>query len=137
MGGDAQAIEIPSDVLNRYKTFKFWQFYWHCVHYSAGVIAILAGCLATASGADAGPPFIQTYTWVWGLLATVLSGVVTLLGPLQRAETYKHAYFKLSSAITRYKVGIIQVDTLMNEYDKAGNVVLYGDPTAKPSDVKA
>lgn len=40
---------------------------------------------------------------MWGLFAALLSGVVTFLGPLQKGESYKHAYYRLSSAITRFQ----------------------------------
>lgn len=123
----------PERVLERYRIYKRWQQYWFFLHYAAGFLAIAAGALTTASGAEAGPKFIQTYTWVWGLSATVLSGVVTLLGPLQKAESYKHAYYRLSSAMIRYESYVIEIQVLFDDFDRAQNIVLLGDPAAKPN----
>lgn len=125
--------DAPGRILERFRLYKRWQQYWFFLHYAAGFLAISAGALTTASGAEAGPKFIQTYTWVWGLAATVLSGIVTLLGPLQKAESYKHAYYRLSSAIIRYESHIIEIQSLFTEFDRAQNIVLIGDPSAKPN----
>jgi len=118
-------------ILIRNYTFKRWQFFWYSVHYSSGIIAVISGVLVTASGTQSGPDFIQSYTWLWGLLAALLSGVVTFLGPLQKAERYKHAYYSLDTALVNYEIGLLKSDKLMEEYVKANNMVLFGN--SKPS----
>jgi hypothetical protein len=121
---------IPDSINIRFRDFQFWQRFWFTIHYLAGVIAVGSGCLATAAGASAGPPFIRELAWMWGVFAAILSGVVTFLGPLQKAESYKHAYYRLSSAITRYQAGVASIEYLLDENEKAQNIVLLGDPTA-------
>ena len=121
---------VPEMVTDQYKVFQKWQRFWFGIHYLSGVVAVVAGCLATAAGAKSGPDIIQSAAWIWGLLAALLSGVVTFLGPLQKAESYKHAYYRLSSSITRYEAGIIEMKQLLDDYENAQSIVLLGDPTA-------
>jgi len=102
------------------------QLFWFAVHYGAGLLAIFAGGLATAAAAKDGPQFITKYVWVWGLLASLLSGVVTFLGPLQKGQTYKQAYYNLESASSFYKAGKIKVEDLQDEIERNQQIVLLG-----------
>lgn len=130
MSDRGENIALPVQVTVLYKTYMRWQRFWFSLHYTAGVIAVIAGVLATASGTNSGPEFVQTNTWVWGLLAALLSGVVTFLGPLQKAEAYKHAYYLLNKSITRFEAGNISIEDLLNRYEQAQAIVLLGDPKA-------
>lgn len=129
---------IPNKINKQYKEFQFWQRFWFTVHYLSGIFAVIAGGLATAAGTDSGPKFIHNLIWVWGSIASLLSGIVTFLGPLQKAESYKHAYYRLSSGIARYEANEMNIKDLLDIYERAQNVVLLGDPTAaqKPPDKK-
>ena len=51
-----------------------------------------------------------------------------LLGPLQRAESYKHGYFRLLLPIGRYEGGQIDLAALFEEVAAAQRIVLIGDP---------
>lgn len=124
----SQRQAVPAIVIERYKTFKNLQRFWFGIHYLSGIVAIIAGCLATAAGAKSTPEFIQNAAWMWGLLAALLSGVVTFLGPLQKAENYKHAYYRLSSSITRYEAGFMEMKQLLDDYEGAQSIVLLGNP---------
>jgi hypothetical protein len=117
-------------VSDRCRDFQYWQRFWFIIHYTAGVVAILSGCLATAAGAEAGPLFIRDFGWMWGLFGALLSGVVTFLGPLQKGESYKHAYYRLSSAITKFEASVIGISELLEQNDKSQNIALLGDPAA-------
>lgn len=125
----SQRQPVPAIIMERYKTFQNLQRFWFGIHYLSGIIAIIAGCLATAAGAKSTPDFIQNAAWMWGLLAALLSGVVTFLGPLQKAESYKHAYYRLASSITRYETGFIDMKKLLDDYENSQSIVLLGDPT--------
>lgn len=67
---------------------------------------------------------------MWGLFGALLSGVVTFLGPLQKGESYKHAYYRLSSAITKFESSVISIGELLEQYEQAQSIVLLGDPAA-------
>ena len=90
---------IQDLVVERAGLYQFWQFFWFSVHYSAGLVAILAGGLATAASANESPAWVKKYAWGWGLTASLLAGVVTFLGPLQKAESYKQVQYVLEKAI--------------------------------------
>jgi len=120
------ADPILTLALDRVELYQFWQFFWFTVHYGAGLIAILAGGLATASAAKEGPSFLTKYVWVWGLVASLLSGVVTFLGPLQKAQSYKQAYYKLEPAASSYKAGTITIEKLEDAIEISQKIVLVG-----------
>jgi hypothetical protein len=122
--------QVPDRVSALYETYKKLQQFWFFLHYSAGVIAVIAGVLAAAAGANSGPEFVQSNAWIWGLLAALLSGIVTFLGPLQKAEAYKHAYYLLANSLTRFEAGILSMGALLDDYEHAQSIVLLGDPKA-------
>ena len=125
-------IRVPEEVKLQFNNYKVWQRYWYFIHYACGVVAIICGGFATASGTSNGPDIIQSNTWLWGLLASLLSSVVTFLGPLQKAETYKLSYYLLYSAVTKYKVGLLTVAELMDALNQAQTVVLTGAHSDRP-----
>ncbi|WP_292992578.1 hypothetical protein [Nitrosomonas sp.] len=135
-----QRQSVPEMVSSRNSTFKYWQRIWYAVHYLSGLIAVIAGGLATAAVAITTDPntvsypaysaFIEQVPWIWGLIASLFSGIVTFLGPLRKAESYKHAYYRLSTAITRYEESLIEKVQLLEEFETAQNTVLIGDPSA-------
>lgn len=127
---EASGTAIPTLVEQHYQQFVMWSRFWFLIHYASGVLAVIAGGLATAAGAKSTVEFINGYAWLWGLAATLLSGVVTFLGPLQKGESYRHAHFYLSSALARFQAGEITVKALNDECDKAKSMVLLGDPNA-------
>lgn len=105
--------------------FRRLQRFWFLIHYSAGLGGVVAGILAAA-------PRIEW--WLWGVIAAVCTGLVTFLGPQQKGDSYKHAYFRLASAVARYEsVETTTVEWLLDEYRNAQKIVLTGDvePLAK------
>ena len=128
--------DIPEQIIKLCYTFKRWQLFWFSLHYFSGVIAVVAGVLATASAAESGPEFIINNTWLWGLLSAFLSGVVTFLSPLQKARDYKQAYYRLDSAMVRFQSHLLSATELLDEYEQAKHIVLFGEikPTAAESE---
>lgn len=119
--------EIPARILVQCMIFRRWQLYWFILHYLAGITAIIAGGLATASATDSGPELITGNAWLWGLLSAFLSGVVTFLSPLQKARDYKQAYYLLDSAIVRFQSNLMSAHDLMTQYEQAKHIVLFGE----------
>ncbi len=119
---------VPKNVLRQFKVYKRWQLIWFAIHYLSGLIAVIAGGLATASGTDTAIKFIQTNAWVWGLTATLFAGIVTLLGPLQQAIRYRRAFNLLNTGIPRYQINEISDAQLINILEDAQNVVDTGEP---------
>jgi bacteriorhodopsin len=67
--------------------------------------------------------------WLWGVIAAVATGLVTFLGPLQKGETYKYAYYRLLNAIARFEsVDSTATEWLLDEHKHAQSIVLMGDP---------
>jgi hypothetical protein len=120
---------IPVGVKRQFIVSKRWQLFWYNVHYISGICAVIAGGLATASGANVEAEFLNEYAWVWGLTATFLAGVVTFLGPLQQAEKYKKSYHLLNTGIERFKAEIIAIDELLNILERSQNIITGGEPT--------
>ena len=53
---------------------------------------------------------------------------MTFLGPLQKGDSYKHAYFRLSNAVARYQsVSSVDVEWLLKEYRAAQQIMLNQD----------
>lgn len=100
------------------------QLSWFVVHYASGAVAIVAGALASISTSSQVPIFIQENTWLWGLLATVLAGVVTFLNPLQKARDYKKSYYEIFSGIQKYEADMISLEQLVAILDAAQERVL-------------
>lgn len=119
--------ETPARILVHCMIFRRWQLYWFTLHYLAGITAIVAGGLATAAAAESGPVFITGNAWLWGLLSAFLSGVVTFLSPLQKARDYKQAFYLLDTAIVRYQSHLSSASELLNQYEQAKHIVLFGE----------
>lgn len=112
---------IPPIVAKQCELFRNWQFFWYSVHYSSGLLAIIAATLASKS---------TEYTAHLALISALLTSVVTLLGPLQKGVSYKHAYFYLLNAINRYQTAQIEkpeIQQLNDALQKAHDLVLQND----------
>ena len=125
-GNELPIKEIVDLAKDRAFIYGLWQFFWFSVHYGAGLLAITAGGFATAAVAKDGPSFIARYVWLWGLVASLLSGVVTFLGPLQKAQSYKYAAYSLESHTVYYESKIIGIKDLQDTIEKTQQIVLTG-----------
>ena len=116
--------EIVKSIKCRMRLYGCLQLSWFVVHYVCGIAAVIAGALASLSTSPEVSPFIQENTWLWGLLATVLAGIITFLAPLQKAKNYKKSYYQLFMAVQKYEVNLIDIGDLILALDKAQERVL-------------
>ena len=123
-------------VIDRSGLYSFWQFYWFSVHYSAGLVAIIAGGLATAAAVNDSPAWVKKYAWSWGLIASLLAGVVTFLGPLQKAESYKRAQYVLEKAVVDFQDKRISAGDLSDLLGKSQQIYLVA-PSKSPTNIAA
>ena len=108
----------------RSRLYNTWQLFWFSVHYTAGLFAIVAGGLATAAVAQESTGLIGEWGWIWGLTASLLASVVTFLGPLQKAQTYKRAHYVLDKAAVDFRDDRITGEQLSTRLEEAHNIVL-------------
>ncbi|GAA0859801.1 hypothetical protein [Aliiglaciecola litoralis] len=108
----------------RSNLYRHLQLSWFVVHYAAGTSAIVAAALAAISDSTEVPLIIQQNTWLWGLLATVLTGVVTFLNPLQKARDYKKSYYEIYSGIQKYEANMIDIERLVAILEAAQERIL-------------
>lgn len=133
--------EIPPHVLRQCGNFKRWQMVWFLIHYVCGISSIVMGCFVTISITNSPNmasgifDFVKTYTWLWGILVPIFTGIVTFMGPKQKGECYKRAFFNLALAIDRYQYRTISVETLFEELKNAQNIVLGADETVDKQNV--
>ena len=124
MGQDVRS-EIVPEIRKNLAEFRRLQRLWFTVHYGCGLAGVIAGILAAS-------PKIEF--WLWGVIAAVSIGAVTFLGPLQKGDSYKHAYYRLRNAIARYEsMPTIGIDWLLDEYQHAQGLVLSRDTDLPPT----
>jgi hypothetical protein len=113
------ARSVPPQVLMALGEYRRWQRFWYSAHYVIGLFAATAGAY-TATGVS----------WGWSVSAAIGTALVTFLGPLQKASSYKHAYYRLRTALTTFEAISSKSDQwLINEYKAAQQIVLTGDPS--------
>jgi hypothetical protein len=124
----ASAREVPKTVHKTLAEYRRWQRWWFSAHYIIGVTGAVAGAIA---GFRAAP---QELSLGLGVLAAVATGLVTFLGPLLKANAYKHAYYLLRSAVTSFDADPLRtVQWLLERHEAAQNIVLTGDYSKQTS----
>jgi hypothetical protein len=113
----ADARDIPKVIAERLVEWRRLQRFWFLLHYSCGLGGVLAAVFAS-----------RFDWWVWGVTAAVSTALVTFLGPLQKGDCYKHAYYLLSSAVARFQaVQSVDAEWLLRKYHHAQQIVLSQD----------
>lgn len=125
------AESIMTLAVERRDLYATWQLFWFSIHYAAGFLAIVAGALAAAGASQKGPKFIQNHLWAWGVSASILSGAVTFLEPMQKARVYKRAYYDLAEAIAAKNDGLLDLPGLRAVLVSSQNRVVNGQSSAK------
>jgi len=110
--------EIPGIITKQATDWMRLQQFWFLLHYACGLAGVVAAVLASKFG-----------WWLWGVIAAVSTAIVTFLGPLQKGDSYKNAYFRLASAIARFEtVPSVEAEWLLAEHRVAQQMVLNQDP---------
>lgn len=122
---------IVNLAIERCDLYAVWQLIWFAIHYISGIAAIVAGGLATATAVDNAPDWIKRKAWIWGIAASLLSGVVTFLEPLHKAQTYKQSYYDLAQTIAAYREDLVTVTELRSALIASQNAVLTGQTSTE------
>jgi hypothetical protein len=118
--------KVPDLIRKNLDEWRRLERFWYFVHYSCGLAGVVAGVFAAA------PPEVLVQLLggrLWGVLAAVATGLVTFLGPLQKGEGYKNAYYRLANAVARFEsVSDTPVNWLLEEHKNAQKIILNRDP---------
>jgi len=94
------------------------------MHYLIGIIGVLAGGFAGAAASNAP---LKPWAWLFGSVAALSTGLVTFLGPIQRAERYWEAFHSIDHTCLEYEYAEIDLHTLLSR-SRDTRALLLGNP---------
>jgi hypothetical protein len=116
------ARDVPSVITKHLDEWRRLQRFWFILHYACGLGGVIAAVLAS-----------RIDWWVLGITAAVSTALVTFLGPLQKGESYKHAYYSMANAVARFQaISTVDVDWLLGRYREAQQIVLSQEIKVAP-----
>jgi hypothetical protein len=131
--------EIPRSVQKLQSRTKWLYRGWWITHYTVGFTGVLAGALITAASSNATSSnvhgtiaqfriFCFENTWLIAIVATVSASLVTLLGPIQKAERYWSAFHVLDQGCLEYEQGQIGPRAFFKRVQQARRILQAVDP---------
>jgi hypothetical protein len=135
-------MDIPRNAISLRSRCVFLYRFWWFAHYSIGVLGILCAALLTAL-TPVGSPVegeallslsnIRPNAWLLGVVATISGSLVTLLGPLQKAEKYWAAFHVLDQAIMELRVELLDLGEFARRVCRARKILQVGELESEPS----
>ena len=113
---------IPARIQHLRKNLLWLYRVWWGVHYAVGMIGIVAGAFAATASGDGSSMEMAG----WGILAAVCTGLVTFLGPLQKAERYWRAFHRLDQACLEFEHGDKSFQSLIAEAKRVREILMTG-----------
>lgn len=103
---ESQSNEIPYETKTLLRDWKNLYRFWWALHYVLGVTGIVAAAIgAITNGSNSLIESDETRIII-GLVATLAASIVTLLGPIQKAERYFSSFHVLDQAYFELRTGI-------------------------------
>ena len=136
-------MDTPGNVLSLRLRCSYLYRSWWTTHYTIGLVGIISAAILTALSAPMGEPVhgeaivrlavIRPNAWILGVIATICGSLVTLLGPLQKAEKYWSAFHILDQAILELENELISMKGFSEKVAGARRVLQILDNTEHSS----
>ncbi len=137
-------MDTPTNVKSLRLRCKNLYRSWWTTHYTIGLIGILSAALLTALSVP-NPPLvtstegegilrlsqIRPNAWLLGVIATICGSLVTLLGPLQKAEKYWSSFHILDQAIMELELDLISAREFARKVSGARKVLQIREVTVE------
>jgi len=130
-------MDIPKSAISLRLRCKSLYRSWWITHYTVGLMGIVCAAVLTAISTPIGTTIegeqivqlsaIRPNAWLLGVVATICGSLVTLLGPIQKAEMYWSAYHLLDQAILELDNDIISMKLFTEKVASARKVLKISD----------
>ena len=92
--------DVPKEIVERSKAWRFYFGFWYAVHYTLGVVAILSSLtVAYLAFAVQGRALIAGFS----LVAAICTALNYFLFPYRNAQGYVKAWRQITSAMIKYR----------------------------------